>query len=1311
MFIRSTRLNLVLSIVVVAAVGACGGGGGCGACATVGPLPAGGLPASQTVEGGAQIRVTQQGFDKILGIAEPLLRQQLDDSPGFCVPKGDVGRPSGGTLATGASYCSGNPSAACSPGCLVTVGLNDGGLAHTVKDRQTLTLDLSTHAATSLHVNGQIVGIGFSCTFGVTATNARATVDVGLGIDPATGELGVHVTDVRGVDLGLEFSGCSVFSSIANLADAIAGSFVDSFVTGLLRPNLDTLIRGFLPDPLGLVGRIDVGDLIPGVAARAPAVMETRIVPGGYVHLSGGGLSLGVITGLNADRDPATRAPGLASEPALCVPPLDAPRLGDPPTQLRPTPRASFGLDAVPAFDGSPADPPGDIALGLSSTTLALAGHHLVTSGALCLGIGTSFVSQLNLGTIGLLVPSLTTLASGQGNDPMLLVTRPQRAVTFALGDNTAASPAVTLGIDHLEVDFYAFVFERYVRAFTLDLTMNIGVNVELQQPAGGVATIQPTLVGISADQVKITVSNSEFIREPAAQLEAVLPSVFSLVTPLLGDLPEIALPAFAGFALDNPSIHHVTGAQGDFLGLYAQLTPSPQTLQAVGAAARQGFAAAARAAPEAAPVAASTGAARLIGVTTPPGEQVRAALQHAAGGALPRVAFDAAAADAAGRPLEWSYQLDGGMWRTWRPSPAGGPLVIEDAAFAWQGKYTIGLRSRVAGDYHTVSAVRRFPVIIDSVAPRFVVAKAQTTGDEYALPAFDVVSGEALQVAFGPPSSSVPASGWTDGATVQITREAAAAYADRDGGLAVYARDEAGNTARQLVTPFGAAPAEGGCAAGGAPGGGALVVVLLAGGLVLGRRRPLRRAARCAAAIALVACGGSHGGATPDAGPGSDAPPQCVAVAECSAADCARGELPFCVQGSCVCSADVPAGRVGPYSDVAVAADGTIWVSAYAQDHGDLVVARATGGRIAAEAWEWVDGVPAGPVTAPGSKIRGGIEEAGPDVGMYTSIAVGPDGAPMVSYFDRTAGALKLAQRIDGAWKVHVVDSAAGAQVGLYTSLTLRSDDGRPGIAYLAHRPDADGTRAEVRFAAAQSAHPSATGDWQFWVVDSAAVPATDPTASPLPAGTGLFVDAARGPDQAPVVAYYDRSAGLLKLSRFDVQAGQFAAPRVLDGGGGVDAGWSPSVAVDAGGVAHVAYATTTGSELKWLSDAAGAQPQVVDSGYRVDGTTVDGLPKPTFHLLGADAGLVLAPDGARIVYQDATTQELLIARQASDGSWSHASIAGATTPWPGGYGFFAAGAAGNGQLVISTWVVDLPATSVFDRDWVEVFSQPLGP
>jgi hypothetical protein len=442
---------------------------------------------------------------------------------------------------------------------------------------------------------------------------------------------------------------------------------------------------------------------------------------------------------------------------------------------------------------------------------------------------------------------------------------------------------------------------------------------------------------------------------------------------------------------------------------------------------------------------------------------------------------------------------------------------------------------------------------------------------------------------------------------------------------------------------------------------------------------------------------------------------PVCEHNLDCSA--CEAGQLPFCIDSTCLCSDDIPLGRVGPYSDVAVGPDGAIWVSAYAQSHGDLVVAQTTGGRIGAEAWQWVDGVPAGPVVIPGSKIRGGIDEAGPDVGMYTSIAVAPDGTPMVSYFDRETASLKLAQKVGGAWRTHVVDagaSEAGTRVGMYTSLTLRSDDGRPGIAYLAHVVDAAGRHAEVRFASAQSALPTTSGDWQTWVIDTAALPPEDPANPglyPLPEGLGLFVDAARMPNQAPVVAYYDRSSGELKLSTFNVQSGQFAAPRVLDGAGTVDAGWSPSVAVDRNGVVHVAYASPTSHALKYVLDTQNAAPQVIDDGYRLAGKTPDGLDQPEFHFVGDDASLVLPPDGGAplVVYQDATTQELLFAAQQTNGTWTHTSIAGATDPWPGGYGFFAAGAVGKTQLVMSSWVVNLHDLS--DSNWVEVFSRPLTP
>ena len=74
------------------------------------------------------------------------------------------------------------------------------------------------------------------------------------------------------------------------------------------------------------------------------------------------------------------------------------------------------------------------------------------------------------------------------------------------------------------------------------------------------------------------------------------------------------------------------------------------------------------------------------------------------------------------------------------------------------------------------------------------------------------------------------------------------------------------------------------------------------------------------------------------------------------------------------------------------------------------------------------------------------------------------------------------------------------------------------------------------------------------------------------------------------------------------------------------------------------------------------------------------------------------------QVLYQDATTQELLLATR-SDMGWTHESIAGATDPWPGAYGFFASDALSPSALVMSSWVIDQPT----DENWVEVFTRPI--
>jgi MYXO-CTERM domain-containing protein len=1337
-FVRSTGWNFIISSLFVVATGACGGlGGGCGACGTEQALPPPGnaphiknMPADQTVEGGAQMRVTEQGFQRIGQVIPELLGGAI--SGGFPI--------SGGSIAIAgldlASYCGGSNGS-----CTVTPTFVDANLQVVAGQPNVLKVGVAMNVNATVPMNL----LFDNCNVIVSTPNpVTFTMDVRLGIKDADGELDIRVLaiDPNGTNLSnLQFakqsgSGGDHFLNLCGLA-AGAGNFITTiadllidFAGPFLGDFLDDVIQDLLPNPLGIAGMMNVGDLLEQVSPGTSASMEARVVPGGFAFTNSGGMSLGVITGLNADLHTETRDVGLTSEPSLCVPPFTPPNLGAGGAGLpRQALRQTFSLAVANEFNGSIDDEliPGktvtpDLLMGISETTFDVAGHHAVTSGMMCLGVGTNFIGQLNVGTIGILVPSVAELQSDNGNDPLLLVTRPQKPLDFTIGNNDAINPALTIHLTNLEVDFYAFLYERYTRVFTLELTMNVGIALDFQLAANGTPQILPTLTGISAENVTIKVMNAQFVRETPAELEAVLPSVFDLVTPLLGQLDPIDVPTFAGFTLDNLNISRVATAQDDFLALRATLGAS-----AAVAALNKQFPAdklkeqAAIALQQRMQVGPQS---RLVSVSTPAPRAVRQALMQKDGGAMPKVVFEVDKVDAQGRTLEWAYRLDHGMFHAWTTPEAGG-LVIADRAFAWQGKYEIGLKSRVKGDYKTVSEVVDTKVIIDSVGPRFLTEKAAWDGDTYQLTMFDIVSENIVQWSLGKLDSDQPETEWFQGGYASIPRDLMQKLAI-DGELLIYARDEAGNVTSTRIAPFHGSPGEaGGCdcnSTGPSPSGIALMLVV--GGFVLVGRRRGRKVIRnlkafarttqlpkAATTFALWAGMSIAISVVPGCSCGSAS--SCELFSDC--ADCPEGEIAFCIDGTCVCSDDIVIGRLGPYSDVATGGDGSIWVSAYHQQYGDLVVAQVepTVGRIPDTAWQWVDGVPDGPVIVPQSAFRGGIAAKGEDVGMYTSIAVQADGSPQVSYFDRDAGSLKFAERnSDGVWTVHVIDAGsgtlgeAGALIGMYSSMSIRSDNGHPGIAYLAHVADANGRRAEVRFASATTPHPVTSADWMVTRVDFAPLPPEDPAEPniyPLPEGLGLFVDLARLPDQSPAIVYYDREAGELKLAKFDTATGNFAAPVVLDGTGDIDAGWSPSVAVDPNGVVHVAYVDATLDDLVYITDAQGAQKELVDDGLRIVGTTVDGLPKPEYHFVGDDAALVLANNGQlpMIAYQDATTQELLLATRQQDGSWQRISVAGATDPWPGGYGFFAADALLGTDLVMSTWVIDQPA----DENWVEVF------
>ena len=223
MFVRSTRLNRVLSVLFVLVMGSCGNFGSCNC--TAGPLPGGKLPADQTVEGGGQIRVTPQGFNKLTSVLPGLINSQFGN--GFCVPKG--------TALGFVDYC-GNNQGQCHPGCRIVPGINSIQ-TNVNPGNQSLHIHVDANGSASVPLDAGIFG---SCTLDVSVPHLVADVDVVFGIDPATGELTIHANQINQFTFsGQTFNGCGIISDIASLVVDFLNSAIGQFVIQLLTPVID----------------------------------------------------------------------------------------------------------------------------------------------------------------------------------------------------------------------------------------------------------------------------------------------------------------------------------------------------------------------------------------------------------------------------------------------------------------------------------------------------------------------------------------------------------------------------------------------------------------------------------------------------------------------------------------------------------------------------------------------------------------------------------------------------------------------------------------------------------------------------------------------------------------------------------------------------------------------------------------------------------------------------------------------------------------------------------------------------------------
>ncbi len=809
---RASRALWTMSVVLLA-VGPSGCSGGCSLRALPAPLP-----ASQTIEGGAQVRISHTGLAKITSVLETIVNNNFAN--GLCVPA--VG-PDDLTLANFYA-CNNNDCAGGAEGC--RVNFNIDSLNTSVPDAHTLEISVTFDASASVPVTlSNWIG-STGCTLGVSVSNSNVTADINVDINSTTGELAINLSNIGNLDINPDISGCGfvgdILDGVLSLAFDLFSTSIGNYIVNLLTPTLNNFIQGVLPNPLGIEGLMDLGSVVASIDPSKSAPLELRGVPGGYAQMVAGGGSLGVILGLNSDRDTSTRTATTSSQPALCMPQWPAPDLSAAPASLpKVAGRNTFAERPANDFLGSP-DPASDLVIGLSKDTLNLAGDHVMASGLLCIDVTPALSPELTLGTVGILIQSLGSL--GTGKEPLLLVVRPTTPLTFDIGDGTMTSPSITAHIENMAIDFYALIDQRYIRALTVSIDVDMGVNLSFMLNSSHQEVVVPALVGLTASAIHVTVTNTDLLRETPTQLAAVFPSIINLVLPLLASsLPTFPVPSLQGFTLGGLKLAKIHTAQDDFLAIYASLVQSTRTR-----VLETGHMEPENERPIEPPVPRATTTAQLVSVNSSSVDKTLAFVNGQPGGELPSVTVQLGGEGPHGKALEWQWNLDGGMWR---PFVATANLTVSDPSFALQGAHVLNVRSREIDDYDTTDLDgTSVPFVIDSVPPRILVDQIKRDGDGVVVPGSDLVTADAnLLYAFGPVASAEPTTGWTtSGGLVGVA--ALRGLVNQANQARVYVKDEAGNVGSLTVdfTAFigdvaVAAPQASGCQIGdGGTAGGA---------------------------------------------------------------------------------------------------------------------------------------------------------------------------------------------------------------------------------------------------------------------------------------------------------------------------------------------------------------------------------------------------------------------------------------------------------------------------------------------------------
>ena len=255
------------------------------------------------------------------------------------------------------------------------------------------------------------------------------------------------------------------------------------------------------------------------------------------------------------------------------------------------------------------------------------------------------------------------------------------------------------------------------------------------------------------------------------------------------------------------------------------------------------------------------------------------------------------------------------------------------------------------------------------------------------------------------------------------------------------------------------------------------------------------------------------------------------------------------------------------------------------------------------------------GPVLAPMDNTTSTVDSVG-IVGSHTSITLGADGLPVVSYHDYTNGDLKVAKCNDPACSggdetLSTVDSGLGAHT--YTSITLGAD-GLPVLSYF------DWTNGDLKVAKCNDA-ACAGGDETISTVDSEGTVGYNPSIT-------------LGVDGLPIVSYKDGDPILdLKVAKCNDPAcsGGDESISTVDSAG--NTGGHPSITLGADGLPVISYRDDSNNNLK----VAKCNDTACTGGNETLSTVESG---------GYGSSITLGTDGLPVISHWNSSQNLRVAK-----------------------------------------------------------------